>query len=422
MTAPTRLERNLTGILDDLSAGPTPDYLDDLFVRTGRMRQRPPWTFPERWLPMTDITRSRAFAFAPPLRSIALALVVIALVAAAALAYVGTQRRVPAPFGPAANGLIVYDNGGDIYTGDPVTGAERLVVGGKDFDAEPGFSPDGTLIAFIRQSDSDVDLYTVRPDGSDLKRVTTSAIPSDSWVNWAPDSRHLGVVHLENGHKRFDVLGFDGTSPRRLAGDMEIDSFTYRPPLAQEILLRAVVDGHLGLFAMDADGTNIRPLITTSRPPDNPLDFGGATYSADGTRIFYQSWTPPGFQPEGCCNLWVMDADGSNPHVFVNDAANRWEGQAAVSPDGQWVAFWRVVDTSQVSIIRADGSGPVTKIGPNLTGTAVWGWAPDSSKILMVTSDAADSPGQYLLDPAGGPWTRTAWQATSNPDWQRLAP
>ena len=66
MTASTRYERNLPGILDDLSAGPAPEYLDDVFARTGRMRQRPGWTFPERWLPVADIARTRAFAPAPP--------------------------------------------------------------------------------------------------------------------------------------------------------------------------------------------------------------------------------------------------------------------------------------------------------------------------------------------------------------------
>jgi hypothetical protein len=47
MTAESRLERNLPGILDDLSAGPAPDYFDDVFARTARTRQRPGWTFPE---------------------------------------------------------------------------------------------------------------------------------------------------------------------------------------------------------------------------------------------------------------------------------------------------------------------------------------------------------------------------------------
>jgi Tol biopolymer transport system component len=422
MTTSKRLERDLPDILGDLSAAPTPEYLDDVFVRTGRMRQRPAWTFPERWLPMADLTRSRAFAYAPPLRSIAVALVVIALLVVAALAYVGSQqRRVPAPFGPAANGLITYETGGDIYVGDPVTGGSRLLVGGADDDHDPGFSPDGTLIAFLRSPDGiDFDLYTVRPDGTDLQRVTTSPINQEPWVNWAPDSRHFGLIHSVDGHNRFDLIGLDGQSQRLSAGDMDLDSFWYRPPLAQEILFRSVKDGHPGLYAMAADGTNIRLLITTPNP-DNPHDLTNAEYSADGTRIFFQKAVQ--VNPDnGCCQLWVMDANGSNAHRFVSDAGDSWEGVPSVSPDGQWIAFWRVLTTSQIAVVRADGSGPVILTGPTLSGIADWNWAPDSSKLLMVPRDAADgAPRVYLLDPAGGRETTTALQAARIPDWQRLA-
>ena len=204
MTTPTRIERDLPGILGDLSAGPAPDYLDDVFGRTGRMRQRPAWSFPERWLPMADITRSRAFPYSPPWRTIAVALVVIALLVVAALAYVGSQpRRVPSPFGPAANGLITYEIGGDIYAGDPATGTSRLLVGGTADDHDPGYSPDGTLIAFIRSVNAtESELYTVRPDGTDLKRVATSPMMTEPWVNWAPDSRHFGLIHsVDGGHR-----------------------------------------------------------------------------------------------------------------------------------------------------------------------------------------------------------------------------
>src|SRR5262245_34873915 len=150
MTAETRLERNLPGILDDLSAGPAPDYFDDVFAQTARMRQRPGWTFPGRWLPMAEITRGRAFAPAPPWRLIAVALVLIALVLAALFAFAVTQRRAALPFGPARNGEIVYGLNGDIYVANVDTGVTRLLVGGPETDSSPGYSPDGTRVAFAR--------------------------------------------------------------------------------------------------------------------------------------------------------------------------------------------------------------------------------------------------------------------------------
>jgi len=42
MTSPTRLERTLPTILDELAAGPTPEYLDDVSSSriVGRVRSR----------------------------------------------------------------------------------------------------------------------------------------------------------------------------------------------------------------------------------------------------------------------------------------------------------------------------------------------------------------------------------------------
>ena len=189
---------------------------------------------------------------------------------------------------------------------------------------------------------------------------------------------------------------------------------------AQEILFRSVVDGHPGLYAMAADGTNIRPLITT--PDDNDLDLNSPVYSADGTRIFFQKAVQ--VNPDnGCCQLWVMDANGSNAHRFVSDDDDTWEGMPSVSPDGRWVAFWRVLGSvGHVAVVRSDGTGSIILTGPNLSGIVDWNWAPDSSKIVMHPRDAADgAPGIYLLDPAGGRETTTALQANNLPDWQRLA-
>ena len=99
MTAEQRLERDLPGVLDHLAAGPYPDYIDGVLTTTARRRQRPAWTFPERWLPM-EITTSAAPGTRVPWRPLALLAVLALLLVAVATAYVGSQqRRTPAPFG-----------------------------------------------------------------------------------------------------------------------------------------------------------------------------------------------------------------------------------------------------------------------------------------------------------------------------------
>ncbi|HEX6868333.1 MAG TPA: hypothetical protein VF119_05980 [Candidatus Limnocylindrales bacterium] len=424
MTAPTRLERTLPVILDELAAGPAPVYLDDVFARTAQMRQRPGWTFPERWIPMADITRSRAFVPAPPWRLLAIALTVLALVATA-LVFVGTQRRVPPPFGPARNGLIPYVSAGDIYVGDPVTGKTRLLVGGSEDDAAPGFSPDGAHLAFIRDvgraigtTPAPVHLFVVRDDGTGLTRITTRPIPTLVWASWTPDGRRLAVVQPYDGVNQLELYETDGAKPpHRITTAAGIDSLTFRPPDGGQILFRALVDGRYGLFVMDADGTNLQTLIVPTSGTDLGEDLNGATYSADGSRIFYQRWTP------GSIQLWVMNADGTDPHEFVSVPGQGWDGLPAPSPDGRWIAYWHVLNdraTQRLAVVRADGTGPIILTGPELSGNANWTWAPDSSKILMIPE--SDGPGSaYLLDPMGGPETKVPWTSDLDLDWQRAA-
>ena len=154
MTTERRLERDLPRILGDLAMGPYPDYIDDVLATTAQRRQRPAWTSLERWLPMVDIARQPVLAPRIPWRSIAVAFVIIALLLAAVAVFIGTQPRLPAPFGLARNGLIAYDAGGDIYTADPETGVATAIVSGPETDVAPRYSPDGTHIVFERKLDT----------------------------------------------------------------------------------------------------------------------------------------------------------------------------------------------------------------------------------------------------------------------------
>ena len=153
MTTPTRLERSLPSILGDLAAGPIPDYIDDVLVQTARKRQRPGWTFPERWLPMADIASRPAYMPRVSWRTIGVALVIIALLlVVGTVVFIGAQRpKLPPPFGTAANGLITYAKDGDVFTVDPLTGSTTAITTGPDTDIDPEFSLDGTRILFARQ-------------------------------------------------------------------------------------------------------------------------------------------------------------------------------------------------------------------------------------------------------------------------------
>ena len=423
MTMPSRIERNLPEILDELSMGPAPDYLDDVFGRTSRMRQRPAWTFPGRWIPMADVARLRVLAPAPPWRLLALALLVLALVAAALFA-VGAQRRPAPPFGPAGNGSVVYISEGDVHAVDPVAGTTRLLVGGAEVDSAPSYSPDGTRLAFIREAGccpERVDLYAARDDGSGLRKVNAAPFTDLVYANWTPDSRHLAVIENTATGGQLYLLDVDGREPpRQLAATMDVaDAVAFRPPLGREIAFRALLDDGWGIFVMNDDGTDIRELLDPA-PTSIDMHAANLVYSPDGEQLFYQSYVPADERTaEGCCQLWVMNADGTNAHPIEENRA-AWSGVPTVSPDGRWVAYWYVFgdEPHYVKVAPVDGSTPAVLTGPQMPDFVPWMWAPDSSTILLTPIDGSDRA--YLLDPQGGPFKTVPWGGDL--DWQRLAP
>ena len=98
MSSADRYERRLPTLLEELSAPRTPEYFDDILGQVGRTRQRPGWTFPERWLPMSAVSERLAAAPRAPVRAIVfVALLVLAVVAAIAIIAGSQQHRVPAP-------------------------------------------------------------------------------------------------------------------------------------------------------------------------------------------------------------------------------------------------------------------------------------------------------------------------------------
>ena len=193
MSAVDRFDQRFESLLEDLGAATYPDYFDDVLEVALRPAQRSAWTFPERWLPMGVLAQPRAIVPSMPWRTIGLVAILLVLLAAV-VATVGS-RRVPDPFGPAANGVIAAARDGDIYVLDAATGYEQLIVGGNAADVAPVFSRDGTHIAFLRLDPVDEDqatVFLVAPDGSNLRALFGPELIHSG--AWSPSSDRLAVV------------------------------------------------------------------------------------------------------------------------------------------------------------------------------------------------------------------------------------
>ena len=257
MTTGQRLERDLPLILDELAVSPYPDYIDSVLMTTARRRQRPTWTFRERWIPMTTLTSRAATAPRTPLRAAAiLALLLVALAVGAAL-LIGSRSQVPQPFGRAANGDVAYAASGDIFTVDPVSGVSTAIVTG------PRDGPQSPLVA--RRDHARVRAEDRRRHGRGLPvRRPSRRISPGPAEDAGRHRRHRELYvlarrqgdpdHLRSGRRpaapdrgdrRERLPGLDTNGPAAWAD--------WRPPDGSEILFMGVdSDGANGCCAIQA--------------------------------------------------------------------------------------------------------------------------------------------------------------------------
>jgi len=426
MTSEQRFERDLPALLADAGLGPRPDYRDDIVRQTATMRQRPAWTLPERWIPMS-VTSSRV-ASAPrvPLRLIAVAaLLILAIVAV--LLVSGSRNHVPAPFGLAANGLIAYSKNGDIYTVDPNTGLATAVVTGSDDDSNPAFSLDGTRMVFLRASPSGLDegrLVVASVDGSHPVVITPAALPHPSWYSFSPDGAEVAFESGPQSAATLWIAKADGSAPpRQIDVGMPIDFPRWRAPDGHEIVFSAAPAGHVegGLYAVDVKTGQLRPILAQT----DVAGRGAASVSPDGTRLAYSA-DSPAVTDQNSYMVHVVEIDGSGDITLPMPAGALFQDQPVWSNDGKRLAITRGYaphnEAMAVAIVPADGSGVGVETSHGISGCCdnFLSWSPDDSSILFDPDPNNGGSGQELLiNPETGATTPGSWGAISLPAWQR---
>ena len=446
----------------------TPGQLDAILRLTATTPQRPAWTFVERWLPRSSIGGPDTLDLPLRWRTLGLiSLLILALAAgvSAGALFVGSQervdreeRRLPAVVGPAANGLLAYDNSGDIFVGDPATGQTTAIVTGPAIDLRPIFSPDGARIAFVRGEwlTADASIVVVEADGSDERVIVPAGFPGRGigLFAWTPDSASIVVNHdVGIGPSGGNLSVFDASgeaAPRLLTPPLPAwpggghpqtsgpVTPMFRPPTGDRILS---YDWDTGtLYVMDPDGSDVTELIRPSATEPQFQVISGPAWSPDAERIAFEgadeSWAPNHRWQDW--RIFVVNADGtgltrlSSRADEVTPGRSVADGRLTWSPDGSRILFDRV------SIDAADMWFPLTvqiMVVDVATG-AEWelgapkvvagrqdpypgrSWSPDGRSIVVL-----EQPGTrpIVIDVDTGQTTQLPWEADSPPSWQRVA-
>jgi Tol biopolymer transport system component len=211
----------------------------------------------------------------------------------------------------------------DIYTARPDGSDLRRLTHTPGYDAEGTLSPDGKTIAFTSMRDGDLEIYTMRTDGSHVRRLTHE-LGYDGGPFWSHDGKH---IVYRAGHPA------EG-SP---------EAADYRRLLGQGLVRPSQMD----LWVMDADGghkrqvTNVggasfapyftpddrRIIFATNFRDPRSRNFDLYLVNVDGAGLERVTTYPdfdsfPMFSPDGRKLVWASNRNGHVPHetnIFIAD-------------------------------------------------------------------------------------------------------
>jgi Tol biopolymer transport system component len=222
------------------------------------------------------------------------------------------------------------------------------------------WSPDGATLATY-EGGAESQLFTIDPSTGDR---TTLAIPDGdvTALAWSPDGS--GLAYAAGGPTPgVYFVHVEGGDSIVLTNDVgEVQNIAWSPD-GTRLVLDDFRNDRNRIIVMNADGSDLRILVDQGAP-QGP---GAPAWSPDGTQIAYV--TTPGYaRPhEGhfSFEVWVIGADGSNPIRLHQSACciGDWDGPVW-SPDGTRVAFFDDIDLDYGHwlAVNADGTGSPDQI------------------------------------------------------------
>ncbi len=262
----------------------------------------------------------------------------------------------------AAASRILYVKGdttlkiGRIWVMNPdKTGQTQLTLGNGD-DDQPAWSPDYQKVAFVSKRRGAWEIFIMNADGSGQTPLTT-AVPGqwDDHPSWSPDGSKIYFAHVSPDtaafvwHSEIYSVKPNGTGLTKVTNFADASLFdpTVSPDGKKILVTRmttgSVADGHL--FTINTNGTGLTQITNTD------LGEGMAAWSPDGTKIvFILNNGMPNYRELATVNAdgtglkVILERPGPQEHpswapdgsriVFADFGLNKWGWLLTVKPDG----------------------------------------------------------------------------------------
>ena len=260
------------------------------------------------------------------------------------------------------------------------------------------WSPDGSQLAFTLAPGGgmNVQVYLVRPDGSELRRLTAGGKETNRYSGFTHDGREILLGGNARDGNVIDayLLGVADGVARGATRSGGTNGYTdvSRDGMSA-VLSRLVSRGDNNLYRVDL-ATGRETLLT---PHEGPGSFDGGVFSPDGRRVYLSSNQGRDLTAFGRV---VLDGQGRPGPIEVLAARDDGELQEFAIDDSGSVAalFWNVAGRSMLAFV--DLATGLSRPGPALPAENAFApvFSRDGRKLALCISGAAAPTDIWVLD------------------------
>jgi TolB protein len=338
----------------------------------------------------------------------------LAILAASAMALLVVEESAEAAF-PGENGRIAFasdrntaafpnpEADRELYTMKPDgTGVKRLTNNAAE-DEDPEYSASGKKIAFSRGQFNRAGIYTMNADGSGVRKLTDNETYEPAW---SPNGKKIAFTRFNNGGDsvfgEIYTMNADGSGLKRIVdGCFSDQCFKLYgspdwSPDGKKIALEGAEflpcdgDAAKSIYTVNPDGSGLKRITHTGRRVCYPPDFS-PDWSPNAKKIVFYSPGPAG-------GILTVNRDGSGEKMIYS--SNRFDEEEsndpAWSPDGKRIAF------VHFGCNYGDGGRPVSCVGPG-AGVYTINASDGSERRRLTDTPAYESSLDWQAQPASEP-------------------
>lgn len=273
----------------------------------------------------------------------------------------------------------------------PVTGAAGPGLTTDEYG--PQLLDTWSRVVFQSHRSGNWDIFSMRPDGTDLRQLTSEPSSegrpiqrlSDGWVAFVSD---------RGGNFDIYTMAPDGSNVRQVTTHAAEDNYPSWSPDGTQLMFASKRNGNWDIFVMNADGTAVTPYRVG---PEEDFD---PAWSPDGKWV---AWIREGQMGD---TVWVSSVDASESKS--TQSVMHWAENLAWAPDSYHLAYdydvgWNGFTEVLLATRDHPGYSPFGWLVP-LKGPAdlmVGGFSPDGSSLMLSEVSYRIQDDQLYVEDAG---------------------